>query len=55
MLQTGTAARDLLALAGAVAAGAAAVWWNRSRPPAVPDPRVVRLLRVADDADSEYC
>jgi sigma-E factor negative regulatory protein RseC len=55
MLQTGTAGRDLLALAGAGAAGAAALGWSRSRPPASPDPRVVRLLRVADDTDSQNC
>jgi sigma-E factor negative regulatory protein RseC len=55
MLQTGTAGRDLLALAGAGAAGAAALWWSRFRPPALPDSRVVRLLRVADDTNSENC
>jgi sigma-E factor negative regulatory protein RseC len=55
MLQAGTAGRDLLTLAGALAAGAVALWRNRARPVGYPAALAVHLLRVVDDTQFEHC
>lgn len=55
VLQTGTAGRDLLTLAGAVAVGAIVLWWNRARTVGAPDVLAVHLLRVVDDTKFDKC
>ncbi|MGK2927687.1 MAG: SoxR reducing system RseC family protein [Lysobacterales bacterium] len=52
-LQSGPSGRDILALAGGIAAGAAAVWWNRNRPVKIAHAFTVHLLRVAHNTEFE--
>jgi sigma-E factor negative regulatory protein RseC len=52
-MQSGPAGRDFMALAGAIAAGALAVWWNRARPVESADAETVHLLRVVDNTEFE--
>lgn len=53
MMLSGPAGRDFMALAGAIAAGAAAVRWNRARPAESADAVTVHLLRVVDNTEFE--
>jgi sigma-E factor negative regulatory protein RseC len=55
VLQMGSGGRDSLTLAGAVVAGAVALWWNRARTPGVPDALALHLLRVVDDTNFGKC
>lgn len=48
MMEADAALRDLAALAGAIAAVAAAVAWRRARPVEFPGVEAVHLLRLAD-------
>jgi sigma-E factor negative regulatory protein RseC len=54
MLLLGAAGRDLLVLACAVAGGALALRWNRTRPSQFPGALAVHLLRVVDDTKFEH-
>lgn len=49
--QAGPTGRDLLALAGAMIAGAAVIWRNRARPVEFTDAPAVHLLRVVDNPE----
>lgn len=53
MMQAGPLGRDFIALAGGIAAGAAAVWWNRGRPVEIADALKVHLLRVVHNTEFE--
>ena len=58
-LQADSAASDILALLGAVIAGALALMWNRQRneepPGEIPQKITVHLLRVVDRSIAERC
>ena len=53
MMQAGPFGRDFIALAGGIAAGAAAMWWTRGRPVEITDALTVHLLRVAHNTEFE--
>jgi positive regulator of sigma E activity len=53
VMQAGPFGRDFIALAGGIAAGAAAVWWNRGRPVKDAGALTVHLLRVVHNTEFE--